>query len=248
MPCRLIALWAVLLPASLAFAGRPLTVDDAAPVEPGKFQLEAGVGFVKGGDVRRFDLSTTLAAGVGPGLEVGAAFGGTLEDRGGVNAETVAGVSDLGVGVKWRVVDLEEQAFSLALAPTLKLPTAGERQGLGTGETDFDLTLIVTQGVGPATAVDVNVGFTFVGEQDKTGYDGVLRYGLAVRHQLGEWVWVVGDVFAVTAVDAGAPTAAGCSVGVQYELSPGLVLDAAVGTGLYHGADLAATVGVTWVF
>jgi hypothetical protein len=107
--------------------------------------------------------------------------------------------------------------------------------------------VIVTQGLDASTAIDVNVGYTLVERQDGGGHDGLLHYGAAVRRELHAGLWIVGEAFAVTAVEGGL-TSVGLNVGVQREVAPDLVLDAAVGTGLRNGPDLTATVGLTWVF
>jgi hypothetical protein len=226
-------------------AGRPLVIDDAAPVDLHKVQVEAGIGMYKDSARWHVDVPLTLAYGLAPGLEVGVASGAQYEWRESP-AEDEAGVSDVYLGAKWRFLEDEPRALALALAPTLKLPTADESLGLGTGGTDFDLMLIATKGFG-RTFLDLNVGYTTAEDSDDGTSSSRWHYGVALRREVTARLWAVGEVFAATPDEAG-PTTVGTSIGVQREVSSGLVLDAAIGAGLHDGPDVTVTVGLTWVF
>src|SRR4030095_17143073 len=62
-------------------AGRPLVIDDAAPVDLHKVQVEAGIGMYKDSARWHVDVPLTLAYGLAPGLEVGVASGAQFEWR-----------------------------------------------------------------------------------------------------------------------------------------------------------------------
>ena len=53
-----------------------------------------------------------------------------------------------------------------SIAGTVKLPTADEGRGLGTGEVDYDLTWILTLPILPKWSAHVNVGYTWIGSGD----------------------------------------------------------------------------------
>jgi hypothetical protein len=66
-------------------------------------------------------------------------------------------VGDVGVGIKWRLLDDAPVVGDFALLPAVKFPTAsGDR---GTGTTDASVLLISSHDLGPV-AMDLNVGIT----------------------------------------------------------------------------------------
>lgn len=66
------------------------------------------------------------------------------------------GVGDVAAGVKWRIVDGDGPWQRVALLPTVKLATGGDR---GSHTTDAGLLLIDSRTIGPAS-LDLNVGLT----------------------------------------------------------------------------------------
>ncbi len=247
LPILLIPALALFTLAGVCRAGRPLVIDDATPVEFGKWQIEAGVGYFKDSETHHFDAPLTLAYGLTPSLEVGAGWGAHGEHREATDGdEWIGSAADVLLTAKWRLFDDKQRAFSLALAPLVTLPVADDERGLGTEGTDYDLALLVTQGFGQ-TFADVNIGYTLAEDRTEDDRDGIWHYGLAVRRQFTEPLWIVGDVFAVTPAEDGSSSVR-TNLGLQYEVATGLILDAAIGTGLHDGPDVTGTVGLTWVF
>lgn len=66
---------------------------------------------------------------------------------------------DLTVGVKYRIVDDDRLLGDFAILPAVKLPTAPQSSGAGTGTTDFSFLLISSRELGPV-AMDLNAGGT----------------------------------------------------------------------------------------
>lgn len=232
-------------------AGRPLVIDDAAPVDAGRVQVEAGAAYLRTDRATAASLPFTLAYGTPYDFEVGVGSALLRNDPGGPAAAGDAGGSpdagpaDVSLGAKWRVLDAAAAGRAVALAAAVKFPTADADRGLGTGRADYDLALIVTQVVGPA-AVDLNAAVTLVGDPVDGGVDPVWRYGLAVRCPVSAEWWAVAEGFALT--PAAGPTVVQVNVGAQWAVGPDLVFDAAVGTATDGGPDVAATVGLTWLY
>lgn len=233
--------------AGVAMAGRPLIIDDADPVERGRFELEAGIGYVKGEGIDHFDVPLGLTYGLLSRVEVGIGFGGQFEDQpresGGTAFEE--GISDLTLGFKWKLLDQDKAFFDQALAGTIKFPTADEDRGMGSGEIDYDLTYILTRQIDDRTAILFNVGYTWLGGSDESD---VLHYGPALTHQLTPTLQPVAEIVFETPVDGGK-TSVGINGGIRYQLLESLTLDAAVGAKLAGDwPDWTATVGLTWAF
>ena len=162
----------------------------------GSVQLELGFLSSKAPGERHADLPVAFSYGLRPAFEIGAGWGVHLRDRlaGFSNGTTVSGPADLTLGFKWMPVRTEAGVM-VALAGTAKLATANEYKGLGTGDEDYDLTLIVTK-QWDTFAIDGNVGHTWVGDHLDTTLADVVHYGAAVRYSAGEPLTLVGEVFA----------------------------------------------------
>ena len=167
-----------------AHAGRPLTIDDAEPTAFGAYELELGLLSSKAPGERHFDLPVAFAYGLTPAFEIGAGWGVHLRDRLADfnNDTTVSGPVDLVLGFKWTPVHTDAGVL-VALAGAAKLATVNEHKGLGTGDEDYDLTLIVTKQWN-TFAIDGNLGRTWVGDRfDTTLADRPLRRGGALLRQ-----------------------------------------------------------------
>jgi Putative MetA-pathway of phenol degradation len=225
-----------------AFAGRPLTIDDAAPLDPRAFELEAGLLFSRSPDERHRDLPLGLSYGLAPGIEIGAGWGLHLRDRIDSNMEAVRGQQDFSLGFKWMPVQ-NAAGFKLALAGDVRFGTASRTKGLGTGDKDVDLTAIATR-QWERLALDVNLGRTWVGRRDDPTLTDNVHYGAALRYTTSDKLTWVGEVFADDALGSRALWQA--NAGLQYAWRKALVLDAAIGRRLSaSGPDWVLNVGFT---
>lgn len=242
----------LLLCALPAFAGRPLGIDDAVPVEPGAFEMELGLRFSNAAGERHRDLPVGLSYGLAPGLEIGAGWGLHLRDRIAGNADLrVSGQQDFSLGFKWMPVrthsgDTGNTGFRLALAGAVKFGTARRAKGLGSGDRDVDLTVIATR-EWERLAIDLNLGRTWVGRRFDPALADSVHYGAALRYPSTDKLTWVGEVFADDALGSRALWQA--SAGLQYALRNNLTLDAALGRRLNSGGpDWVVNVGFTASF
>ena len=113
-----------------AYAGRPLTIDDADPVALGTFELEAGIAYAHASDCRHIEYPVGLAYGLIPQLELSVGYGAQSEKRrtGTGSWEHASSESDTMLGAKWRVLQETTYCPRLALAAALTLPTASEHE------------------------------------------------------------------------------------------------------------------------
>lgn len=177
--------------------------------------------------------------------------------------------AQIGVGLPLAVVDPEGSGSELGLAglrvsglynfntegpvlPALSL-AAGMALPVGSLAGDdprFTLTALATRSWGH-TRAHLNVGRSF-GSEDRPGVEFAPRwsYGLALdRTFFRSSLLAVGEVLAQRAV-AGAPTEVNAAVGLRYQLSPTLVLDAGVARRLRSeaGPDYDLTLGLSHAF
>ena len=235
-----------------AQAARPLTVDDAAPVGKGQFQLMTGVLYKSDSSMALWDTPSTLGFGLIDKLEVGIGFGcqclWTHESSDGDSTDF--GADDLFPYAKWQLLTQEKAGVDLTLLPSVKIPIADHDEGLGSGKVDYNLLLIATRQLNDVLAMDFNIGYSWIG---RTGDDDdpstdVLFYGTALRYQMTETFQLVGEIYGLDAVSDGH-TQGIVNAGVRWQFAKSLALDAALGTGLGGDApDVIATTGLTWNF
>ncbi len=240
----------------IAHAGRPLVIDDADPADPGQGEVEAGVGYVQESECKHWDFPFGLSYGVIPTVEVGVGFGLQRERRtemreelGGEECVGEEGVGDLGVGAKWQFLGESTWCPRQALAPSVKFPTADEDEGLGSGETDYDVTWIASKAVTDAVGIHVNIGYTWIGSPQGEDGDDVVHYGVALDGQIQKQIQGVGEFSADREAFDGAKTFWAANAGLRWAVTDTLTVDGAIGTGLNEDTpDFTATIGVTWAW
>jgi Putative MetA-pathway of phenol degradation len=165
----------------------------------------------------------------------------------------VAMVGDLVLEAKarlpYRPLDLD-----LALVPSLKIPTAEEDRGLGTGKVDAGLVFVMSKEFTDTRQLHFNVGYTAVGTVSDVDIQDQLFIGLAgatsVAGLAEERLQVVAEVFGTTAEEEGGPGDIQGHLGVRYLAREDLILDAAIGRSFtaHPPVEFFATVGLTWTF
>mgnify|MGYP001587923782 CR=1 FL=1 len=248
-------LWSIVLSAlsfagGSAFAGRPLTVDDAEPSDMGQWQIELGVGYRDDGESHHFDFPVGLAYGLAQDIEVGIGFGGQIEERAETENEMIreTGLGDLTLGVKWKFADEKRRGFAMSLAPTIKLPTADDEKGLGSGETDYDITWILTKPLSEELSVHGNVGYTGIGDPEGEDLGDIVHFGVAGDYTLFGGLQWVGEIFAQEDLKN---SSAVCqyNTGLRWDGGKGLTFDISAGSKLSGAApDLTVNTGITLAF
>ena len=130
---------------------RPSVATHAGTVAPGYAEVETGVERDRVADgSHAFQVPTVLKLGLAPRAQLSLFLPAS-------SATGVPfGIGDLAAGVKWRIVDGDGPLQRVALLPTVKLATGGDR---GTHTTDVGLLLIDSRTIGPVS-LDLNVGIT----------------------------------------------------------------------------------------
>lgn len=234
-----------------AFAGRPLVVDDAGTVPRGKAELEVGVGFVKDGGSKHYDVPLGLAIGVTHSVEIGIGFDGQLEEReepfGGSNHDS--GIGDFTAGLKWNLLHDDTVIAGHAIAVTAKFPTADSGRGLGSGDTDVDAAYILSLRCTERLTMHWNAGYTVIGCEHARRSEDIVHTGVAAGYALTPAVELVAELFSDIPRGMADDWALSANAGVRWTVGAGLTLDAAAGIGLRGAAPTVfATAGFTWAF
>lgn len=232
--------------ASSVYAARPLTTDDAYTVEKGKFQVETGFDFARQDNHDKvFFPSMTLSYGLFERMDMG--VGSIYQFVNPTEGKKENGFGDTALKIKYRLVDQKDWIPSFAVSGTLKIPTASESKGLGSGKTDFNINTIFTWNLSKGLQLYVNLGQTFIGEH---GAINEFNYSLAGQFLLsGKWA-LVGEISGVNNFNGHKrddPLSG--IVGFQHTISDNLIWDLGLEIGMSKASsDFRFTTGLTIFF
>ena len=233
------------------FAVHPLTVDDADTVEAGHLQLNAGWQFTDFTESSHHALAVNPVLGLTPRGELGFDLGGQWlaesDDDG--NRTHARGVTDLTLATKWRIWETASEQFRVAARLELKLPTASEADGLGTGDADLGGVVIAT-GTWGRTSLDWNFGYAANAFTQGRASDDFWFVGQAVRHELTPHWTVLGEVYALLpSAGADAKAQSFFTGGAQFNLRENLLISALLGSAAgRHSPNFTSHLGFTWEF
>jgi len=247
-PPTVVALLAVVGFARLAFAVSPLTTDDADTVERGHLQLNAGWHFSRTGSANVHTVPVNPVIGLSSRGELGATFGYEWRDGFGdmAHEDDPSGTTDLTLATKWWVGEHSADGLNVSARLDLKIPTASERRGLGTGRADVGSVVIATR-TWDRMSLDWNVGFTVVDASRGVFGDDVWFLGQAVRYQATERLTVMGETYGLLPNgDRGGSANGHLSGGAQFVVTENLLLSVLVGTAVGRNSpDLTGYLGFT---
>ena len=242
-PCAAAALLALVSSTALAqevAPDRPSASDSAFTVAPGTVQIENGISYEKE-DARRTSLNVLGRVGLTRNLELRIGADPIVRLRNGVD-ET--GVGDMVVGAKYRALDEAGGRPAFALLPYAKLPTANSP--IGSEESDFGLSFILSKSLPADFTADFNIGAVALGQPGNDQYRGQAYTSLAIGRSLTSRLSAYGEVFYRTRAQNNGPDSIGADVGVVYLVNKRVALDAAFERGLNSGAtDYVVRAGVT---
>jgi hypothetical protein len=235
------------------YAGRPLVTDDAYPVARGDVEVEFGLELET--TTQSYSLTAPFAFGFGltDWLEVALKPSALYVDDQDASPRQVGGVGDLVLEAKAKL-PFRPWDLDLALVPSLKLPTADEDRGLGTGEVDGGAVFVVSKAFTEDHKLHVNVGYTVTGKAPAAQLQDVLFIGLAGEATIPgvaeDRLQFVAEVFGTTKeAEDGRGDIQG-RLGARYRVVEALILDAAIGRSFTSRpqVEFVATVGLTWTF
>jgi hypothetical protein len=222
---------------------RPTVATHAYTVAPGYAEIEAGAQGARPSGLTQFAAPLVVKVGLAPRLQ--------LELQGGYARSSAAagpasaGISDLTVALKQRVVDAAPVVHDLSLQGSVKLSSGG--RDVTTGTTDLSLLVISSRPIGVAE-LDLNAGYTHR-SGDGTGIPTsatllTASFGAPLRGPLGG----VAELFAFPATSgpAGTETMVGFLIGPTWQVAPWLVLDAGAILNVRNMGGNAGYAGLTF--
>lgn len=119
----------------------------------------------------------------GPGGVVGGVDGGVVVGEGDVEVEKNEGLGDVVASVMYSIEPAEAGRPFIDFTAKVKIPTADEDDGLGTGETDYKLQVDVAQQFGDFTPF-VTAGYQFMGSSDEVELDDRALFSVGTDYRL----------------------------------------------------------------
>ena len=247
-----------------ALAGPPLITDDAGTVDVGKVEAELNGSYVhdretvRNGTLSRnatdaeAKISTGIARDLGISLTVPYSFNNRQELNGELNG-TAEGFGDMTLELKYVFLELDGTRF--AIKPSLIIPSGRYGAGLSEGRWQLGSTLIATREFDEGKyALHANLGYEhhdYRTDEARAGSRSDLwSASVAGEAKLLPRLTAVADLGVARAVDATTTEpAAYALVGVRYELSSLIDLDAGVKFGLTRPEDdVTALYGIVLKF
>jgi hypothetical protein len=159
-----------------------LSVPLSAKYETGDWTFKASLPWL------RVEGDANVVPGLGSVLNLnpngrgrgGGGGGGTTAPTSG----TTSGVGDLRLAATYAIP--MEGKWAVDLTGNVKIATADEDKGLGTGANDYGAAVDVYRSVGEATTLFSGVGYTVLGDSDFIEVDSVVNANLGVSHKLGD--------------------------------------------------------------
>ncbi|MBI1733998.1 MAG: transporter [Candidatus Rokubacteria bacterium] len=227
--------------------GRPLRLEDAYSIAHGELAVEVGAAgvFARRGPNRAV-LPLEIVYGALPNLHL--ALGTQLStDPHAIDEQTKSGDLHLSALYNLNQETLSLPAFGIKAG--LNLPTGVDSSGV-----DGELKGLVTKSFGDVS-LHMNAGYAFLGGTERGERDGRYELVLGASYPIGvpthTRTTLLADVFTEQSREHGEDNVVGAEVGVRYQLTPRLVLDAGVGTEFAGPADRSpffVTVGVSFGF
>lgn len=255
----MIALWrvsfllasCVIGPVITTNAVSPLVTDDADTVEDGKLQVNCDFSVMRTSSTSLYSVPINPVLGVNPRAEIGAIFGYQWRVGSGSTPTTdnADALTDLTIAPKVRLWQGLEDKLKFGARVDLKLPTASDRHGLGTGNPDIGVVSIATYTNGK-TSLDFNAGYYAIDISRAEFDDDRWFVGQTVRQTLSKNCALLAEVFALFPnTRAGGYTNCYFSGGAQWTVSENISFSFLIGSAAGHKSlDLTGTLELACQF
>jgi hypothetical protein len=226
-----------------AFAGRPLSTDDAWTVEKGQFQVETSLDVTRQDNHdREISPSVTLSYGLLENMDIGICSSYLFVHP--KEGENENGLGEMEIKLKYRLLGEKIWMPAFAVAGKVKIPTASDSKGLGSGKADFGINAIFSKELSKKFVLHLNLGYTFIGEH---GADNEMNYSGAAQLILSDKWTLVGEVSGVNNLNGRRkddPLSG--LIGTTYLITDKIIWDAGIEAGVNKAApDYRLTTGLT---
>jgi hypothetical protein len=224
---------------------RPTVATHAHTVAPGWIELEIGAQRQQEGALAdRIAVPLLVKIGLGSRIQLDIAPAWEREAQGG---RLQSGITDMLVGVKWRLTDAAPVLGAFAVQATMSLPTGNANAGRGSGAAGVNLLAISSHQVGQVS-VDANFAYTrFGGDGSITPHNSTMWTVAAGFPVAGRVAWAA-EIYGYpgTSGPSGKPPVVAFLTGPAFTVRPHLVLDAGATFDVEGFGGTAVYAGATW--
>ena len=221
---------------------RPTVATHAHTVAPGYVEIESGVeGDRAGAGSRAWFAPTVTKVGLSSHLQLNLSTPVVFSGPG-----QSSGVGDVGVGIKWRMLDDHQVLGDFALLPAVKFPSGSLADNTGTGTFDVGVTLISSHVI-HGVSVDLNAAFNRIGSVGGTAASNTALWTVSSGFPVvGQLSWAL-EVFGFPTIDgSGAASTAAILTGPTFLVMPSLNLDIGIIAPFHGDMPNALYAGVVW--
>ena len=228
----------------IAHAGRPLVIDDAAPIPPAHLEIEFGLAHARPHGGGREQASPVISIGYGliQNFEIGLSIQRANHDVRGYPPRK--GFEDVHLVSKFRISEETEHLPAAAFSLDVKTPTASK--SLSTKRFEEALILALSKAYAPL-GLHLNGGYVLVESSRDAKLKNRIRAGLAADYAVNPNFVLVAEVFGASRPADHAKNEAAFHLGLRHSVSSDFVVDAAAGRSFRaSGSSFQATAGLTW--
>ncbi len=213
---------------------RPTVSNPAEFQRPGVLQLEFGFNsnFHAPGDSSQEDFPLALRFAASRRILLELDLDSPLSQE--VMGVRTTGAGDTQLGIQAVVQHEKETRPGIAVAYYIKLPSASETKGLGTGRIDHNFIGFISKKIG-GTTVDFNAVYLLAGRTTGSGHASSAQAALAASRDVTKRWGLQGEISGFSRNDA-QPGAMFTLGAATYQVNRRLVLDGGVRAGLTHDA------------
>jgi len=204
----------------------------AHTVEAQTFVFSGGFVYGSDDDYSTSALPVTLTYGVMQNLEAGVSvpvISGIDPDGPG----SESGLGDIGLSVKYGFVGESESVPGVAAGLRVKIPTADDSEGLGTGEFDLGLMLAASKKIG-RTEYMVNVEYALIGGDDPD-LPNEVNYAIGLKNSFTDTISLTLELIDQNFVLNNFLGGDHLVGGAEFELAPGLIVAGNIGVAMTGG-------------
>jgi len=244
--CAIAIIWTV--PVNAGVENRPINTDDAYTLDKGALTASLGTVFTRSEtEDEETDITIDFGYGITDRLEVTVDIPIAFTNP--KDGSTEEGLSDISIRPEFLLIKEQESLPAISFAATFKTESGNKDKGLGSGETDYSLSLQFSKNFDPWT-YHFNIGFTFVGEAEGETLDDVIFYNLAFEYSVNDKLGLMGELIGETNSDpSSGDEPFEFLLAFIYSISEKIALDVGVGAGLTDASpDFRAISGLTYEF
>ena len=222
---------------------RPDVTNGAHLVGAGQFQIEVGGAYTRASrELTGFGSPVLARVGVSDWLEARVGADGWVART--ERNDRQSGFGNVQTGAKLHLLSDSHGAPLVSVLPALNLPTASTSKGLGSGDVDYTLTLLMGTDVGARGHIDANYGIGQIGSGGGQGHFTQHLLSVSASVSAGERWDPYAEVFWFSAQDPGGGAVAAVDFGAICHLRDHLALDGGVQLGVSRAApDLSVFAG-----